>query len=431
MEVTTDIKEGKGERILVTGGSGYLGQFLLVAFLEERNCIEALGYTYRTEPPPSGLDNVSQFRCDITSGSSIRAILHQFRPTVIVHTAAMSSPAICERNPDLAMKTNCPGQLLEAASSLAVKPFIIYTSTDQVYSGKPTTEGRFNNYKANSTRKFLPVNVYGASKAAFERALEERWSHYVVLRLSNILGPPSPLTGAKKFLQFLEDRFDPSNYSQLCAASADRPEPLGLFSDEIRSFVHVSDVVRAICEIASVAPYRWRNSKLCNRVYNFGGPDPLSRVDLAQALVRARQWTPFVTLPVAVRGEHGRVNNQESDLISDATAQSQLVVRLTKREDLEAKLGYKSPLDISMNSGELQHALGWNFRPLVEALVEVNEAPAPVIHREATQTTAAHPEPRPRRQRLVAIGFVDFLLLLSAIFLFISLFVSWSPSAAS
>ena len=65
-----------------------------------------------------------------------------------------------------------------------------------------------SNYDPDLAPTNAAVNAYGRSKVAFEELLEKRWpTHHVILRSSNIVGPPSPLTGATKFLQFLEGKF--------------------------------------------------------------------------------------------------------------------------------------------------------------------------------------------------------------------------------
>ena len=137
------------QRVLITGGSGYLGQHLLVALLEEYKGDEdfSLAFTYRTEPPPvlpeGGRDTVEVFRCDFSvaaaskndSTTSIASVIGAFKPTVIVHTAAMSSPAACAKAPAAALEANAPAALIDGAEALpsgSRKPLIVYLSTDQV-----------------------------------------------------------------------------------------------------------------------------------------------------------------------------------------------------------------------------------------------------------------------------------------------------------
>lgn len=52
-----------------------------------------------------------------------------------------------------------------------------------------------------------PINAYGRSKLAAEKAIQERWANHVILRASVIYGPqpPSPV-GRPLFLQFVEGR---------------------------------------------------------------------------------------------------------------------------------------------------------------------------------------------------------------------------------
>jgi dTDP-4-dehydrorhamnose reductase len=63
-------------------------------------------------------------------------MLTAIQPDVIVHLAATSSPAACEKDPDAAMKTNCPMALLKAIQELCPTALLVYTSTDLVFDGE-------------------------------------------------------------------------------------------------------------------------------------------------------------------------------------------------------------------------------------------------------------------------------------------------------
>mmetsp|Transcript_30146 Transcript_30146/g.87806 ORF Transcript_30146/g.87806 Transcript_30146/m.87806 type:complete len:330 (-) Transcript_30146:253-1242(-) len=310
-------------RVLVTGGTGYIGQHLLQRLSGDGACV--VGYTYSRQPLPHLDSVVPSFQMDLTNAATVEAALREFGPEVIVHCAAKSSPKDCETSEEEAVAAvNCPVCLVDAAASLASPPLLIFLSTDQVFSGKEAP------YAEESP--VGPVNQYGKSKLAFENLLLARYPCHVILRTSNVLGPPAPFTGATKFFQWLED--------QLQSDSA-----VTLFHDEVRSFVHVVDVLETISSLLS----RWHSTDeftvgvlQAGCTFHLGGSASFSRLGLAEALVEAKGYP--TTMP-----------DGSSKLIPVA------------RAELSEKMGYESPLDISMDSSKLEAFLGFFLRSALEA----------------------------------------------------------------
>ena len=82
----------------------------------------------------------------------------------------------------------------------------------------------------------MPVNVYGASKLAFERQmLAQHPTRSVALRMSLLLGPPAPKRSTKQH-SFLQD----------CDRMLSSGKPHDFFSDEFRSVVSLDDVLAVL-----------------------------------------------------------------------------------------------------------------------------------------------------------------------------------------
>jgi dTDP-4-dehydrorhamnose reductase len=110
---------------------------------------------------------------DITSESSIRAALMQYRPDVVINTAALHTLAACEDDPRRAFDVNA-----RAAERLAKLVPTVYISTDYVFTdGGPHDE---------SMPGQQPRSVYGRSKLAGELATLEHGG--IVVRVSSLYG---------------------------------------------------------------------------------------------------------------------------------------------------------------------------------------------------------------------------------------------------
>ena len=114
---------------------------------------------------------------DLTEPDRIRLVVRENEPELIVNAAAYTDVDRAESEPDLAMSVNAvaPGILAEEAARLGAG--LIHFSTDYVFDGakgEPYTEEDAPN----------PLNVYGESKLAGERAIQAAAGSYLILRTS-------------------------------------------------------------------------------------------------------------------------------------------------------------------------------------------------------------------------------------------------------
>ncbi|KOO25909.1 methionine adenosyltransferase 2 subunit beta-like protein [Chrysochromulina tobinii] len=303
------------KRMLVTGASGYLGQHLVAALHSAEPGLEvhvAFGGLETYESDVAGTV-ASVTKVDLADAVAIRSLVRSVRPDIVVHLAAVSSPVVCEKNAARSDAINTPHALLNA---LPTSTTFIFLSTDQVYDG---IAGRYAN-----AAPAQPVNRYGRSKLAFELALHAALPASMSLRSSLILGPRTPGRCRKQsFLQFCEDRARGALQTDFIA-------------DEYRSVVWVGDLVQII---------RWAalqgGASSHAGVYNMGGPERLTRVDVAREVVKALTPAPSLAvangLPPYFRG------------VSKASL---------------GDMGVASPPDISMDSSRVAALSGVALTPL-------------------------------------------------------------------
>ena len=152
-------------RILILGSTGQLGRELQRSFS---------GYG---EVIARGRETV-----DFSGEDQLRSAVRTASPDVILNAAAYTAVDRAESEPDLAMAVNghAPGVLAEEANRLGA--LFVHYSTDYVFDG--TKAGAWEETDAPN-----PLNVYGASKLAGERAVEQVGGKHPIFRTSWVYGP--------------------------------------------------------------------------------------------------------------------------------------------------------------------------------------------------------------------------------------------------
>lgn len=251
------------KRILITGGTGFVGSHLVDELSKESNVV----VLYRHLHPKSyfALEKLkrrfSLVREDIRNQKAVYNILRKFRVSHIIHTAAMTDVSEVLDKPAEAISININGtvSVLEAARTVGNMKGIIVASTDKVY-GK----------SARNLHEDDPLtgdHPYEVSKAAADRIAYSYWKSYglpiVITRFGNIYGPGDPHT----------TRIVPS-----IMKAAITGEPIVLRSDGsfVRDYVYVKDAVSGYMFLLD----RIRN--VAGEVFNVSSYDSLSVVGLIE-----------------------------------------------------------------------------------------------------------------------------------------------------
>jgi dTDP-4-dehydrorhamnose reductase len=157
--------------VLVTGVSGQVGAALLTQL---DSAWQVVGVDRRV--------------LDLSDLAQIPRVIADVRPSIILNAAAYTAVDQAESDEPAAMRINgeAPGVLAEVARKIGA--LLVHYSTDYVFDG--TKEGAYV-----ETDRPNPLNVYGASKLAGERAIEQAGGAWTVLRTSWVYG-----TSGKNFL---------------------------------------------------------------------------------------------------------------------------------------------------------------------------------------------------------------------------------------
>ncbi|MEW2348415.1 sugar nucleotide-binding protein [Streptomyces sp. NPDC006684] len=223
-------------RILVVGGSGFVGSVLVRHAVAEGHETHA---TYRSGRPPTA-PGVVAHALDLRDGAAIGRLIDATAPHVVVNTSSGGA--------DWSVTAEGAGRLAQAVTRHGAR--LVHVSSDAVFSGAlPAYE---------ECHAPDPVTPYGAAKAAAETAVRLVAPGAVVARTSLVIG----------------DAGHPSEHERLVhALVAGRPG--ALWTDDVRCPVHVADLAAALCELAVGE---------AAGVVHLGGAQALSRYELGTRL---------------------------------------------------------------------------------------------------------------------------------------------------
>jgi UDP-N-acetylglucosamine 4,6-dehydratase/5-epimerase len=153
-------------RILITGGTGSLGNYL-VPYLNNSNYKTAI-YSrdeYKQSIMKGEHQNLSYFIGDVRDYKRLKEVVLEFNPDIIIHAAAMKRIEICEEHPYEAVLTDIQGgkNVVDICKEFNKKAIAI--STDKAVK---------------------PVNVYGMCKAIQERIFTN--AGFNCVRYGNVVG---------------------------------------------------------------------------------------------------------------------------------------------------------------------------------------------------------------------------------------------------
>ncbi len=233
-------------RLLLTGGSGFVGRHLAALALREGHAVDVLTRDPRAAEQRLRLlagSHAAVLRCfqaDLERPSGLAELLRTARPEAVVHLAALVKGA-----PQALAAANVEATraLLAALEPLAPSPRVVHVSSFAVEDTPPTP--------------------YSDSKLAGERLVCGSRLPWVVLRPALVYGPGDEGNTRPLVARLRQGRH------WLPAGGRTRIQP-----------VHVEDLARA-CLAAAQAP------AAVGRTYRLGGPQPVPVGDFRRALCAA------------------------------------------------------------------------------------------------------------------------------------------------
>jgi dTDP-4-dehydrorhamnose reductase len=136
----------------------------------------------RSLAPLGEVHALGRAQLDLADAGRISAVVRAASPVVIVNAAAYTAVDRAESEPELAFAVNATAPGLLAAEAARLGALLVHYSTDYVFDG--TKPGAYVEDDPPH-----PLNVYGSSKLAGERAIAASGCRRLILRTSWVYGP--------------------------------------------------------------------------------------------------------------------------------------------------------------------------------------------------------------------------------------------------
>jgi UDP-glucose-4-epimerase GalE len=265
--------------VLVTGGAGYIGSHACKALAQAGYGVVVFDNLVAGHRAAVKWGEFVQG--DITDRRAVRAAIDRYSVSAVMHFAAFLDVGESVREPAKYYRNNVVGALtvLEAMASAGVTPFV-FSSTCATY-GEPIET------PIAETHPQQPINSYGESKLAVERALphfERAYGiHSVALRYFNA-------SGADPDGEIGEDHSPEIHLIPRAIEAATGGPGLQVFGDDyptpdgtcLRDYIHVTDLAEAHVMALEAVVETGRSV-----AYNLGTGHPHSVREVIHAVERA------------------------------------------------------------------------------------------------------------------------------------------------
>jgi len=239
-------------KILITGGSGLLGQYLNIELSKDNDILSLYNQNI------GNCIDFKNIKADITNYSQLEKIFKDFLPGIVIHNAAVSNPQTASKlNPKIVyeINVNATKKIAELCNEYKVK--LIYTSTDLVYAG-------YRDSMLKEDAKLIPISLYAETKLMGEVKIQQTFENYLILRIALLYG--FGLNHSRNHFAEMYDNFK-SN------------KKVKLFYDQFRTPISLKEVARVINKLCRI--------DIKEEIINTGGKERISRVELGELLCDA------------------------------------------------------------------------------------------------------------------------------------------------
>ncbi|MEW6026952.1 MAG: dTDP-4-dehydrorhamnose reductase [Planctomycetota bacterium] len=226
-------------KILIIGSDGQMGTDLMKVFQENNKISDSVVKRLGAQQNHWSVKGLTIKDLDITDFPKARKTIEEYKPSIVVNTAAYHNVPECEKNPEQAFVVNTVAvrNLANICRLFNIK--LIHFSTDYVFDGR-----KMRPYNEDDAPN--PLNVYAISKLAGEFFVKLIPDYYVI-RVASLFGTAGCM--GKGGTNFLETMLKLAGNGKSADSPADRGKPLQITSNITSSPTYTYDAAIKIKEM--------------------------------------------------------------------------------------------------------------------------------------------------------------------------------------
>ena len=234
-------------RFLLTGGGGFVGQWVARALIERGDDVTLAGLGSLEGPDilsPDEQQSVRWVTANMCRQNHVDAMVETSRPDIIIHLAGIAFPPKAEQDPAATYDINSLGvvRLLAAVAAQrqagVIDPTVIVIGSATQYGAHDAGEMPLSEDAAQR-----PATIYAASKAAQE-----------IVALRDFYATGTRVTCTRSFnhsgVGHASEYLLPSLVRRVKARRAGATGAISIGNDVVRDYLHVSDVASAYIALA-------------------------------------------------------------------------------------------------------------------------------------------------------------------------------------
>ncbi|MFM7636822.1 MAG: SDR family oxidoreductase [Crocinitomicaceae bacterium] len=240
-------------KILITGSNGLLGQKLVTYLHKKGNDFLATSKGKNRNPD---CPKEKYYSLDISVQSEITDLFDSYKPTHVIHTAAITNVDACELDPDLCYLVNVQATQFLVDASISHKAHFQLLSTDFIFDGLK------GNYNEEDTPG--PLSHYAHSKVNAEKILlNSDYLNWSIVRTIIVYGTGNNL----------------SRTNVVCWAkdALSKGQEMRIIDDQFRAPTWADDLAWACVRICTLKK---------TGIFHISGPETMSIYEIVERVAR-------------------------------------------------------------------------------------------------------------------------------------------------